>query len=397
MATTWSISNLFPLASSFSITHRKRWKLRLFLRLVLCLKLFSLIKSHSVSNGPNKSSCNHVLCYHGTCHDGKCHCERGWQGSACHMCEGRTLLNTSSGQITDGKDNYSTDLQCTWLIDSGKPNSTIRLKFTEFATECGWDHLYIFDGDSIYSPLIGAFSGVLVKDGFNRHEPPEILATSGKAYLYFYSDAAFNMSGFIIDYNTNACPQNCSSHGLCIDGVCTCSGGWTGSACDRPVCPNKCSSNGHCDIEGKRCICDPGYIGDDCSQSESMENWMTVHSIGTIKGRALHQSVILNNSMWVIGGESFEKAPKEDEFAVRFDLKLKKWEPIETSGPTRPEPQSGHSLVVYNDSLYVFGGKLLKNGLVVNDLWRYNGIAWELVKSNESIYSRLCDYCAPLK
>lgn len=315
------------------------------------------------------------------------------------MCEGRTLLNSSSGQITDGKDNYSTDLQCTWLIDSGKPNATIWLKFTEFATECGWDHLYIFDGDSIYSPLIGAFSGVLVNDALSSHyEPPEILATSGMAYLYFYSDAAFNMSGFIIDYTTNSCPQNCSSHGLCIDGICTCSGGWTGPACDKLICPNDCSPNGRCDMEEKRCICEPGFIGADCSQSESMENWIAVNTIGKVKGRALHQSVVVNGSMWIIGGESFDKSAQDIEFFLRYDLKLKKWEPIFAEYlKARPESRSGHSLVVYNSFLYLFGGKLLKNGLIVNDLWRYNGQFWELVRNNESIYSRLSDYWPPLR
>ena len=38
---------------------------------------------------------------------------------------------------------------------SHSPNSTIHLDFEEFATECNWDHLYIYDGKSIKSPLIG--------------------------------------------------------------------------------------------------------------------------------------------------------------------------------------------------------------------------------------------------
>lgn len=35
-----------------------------------------------------------------------------------------------------------------------RPNSTIHLDFEEFATECNWDHLYIYDGKSVQSPLI---------------------------------------------------------------------------------------------------------------------------------------------------------------------------------------------------------------------------------------------------
>ena len=40
-------------------------------------------------------------------------------------------------------------------------NSVLRLQFNEFVTECGWDHLYVYDGDSVFSPLIGAFNGII--------------------------------------------------------------------------------------------------------------------------------------------------------------------------------------------------------------------------------------------
>lgn len=351
------------------------------------LSLIILVSSHSLSPGPRKSSCDHVLCYHGTCQDGRCQCDRGWQGSACHMCTGRTILKETSGEITDGNDNYATDLQCTWLIDPGKPNTTIRLKFNEFATECSWDHLYIFDGDSIFSPLIGAFSGLLIKEGYYTQELPEIIATSGRAYLYFYSDTAYNMSGFKISYSDNSCPNNCSANGACIDGVCTCNGGLDGPACDKPICPNKCSFHGRCESSERRCICEPDYIGDDCSQSASQPYWSTVLSTGNVKGRSLHKAVVLNDSMWVIGGEFFDKTAELSEFFVRFDLNLKKWDPIGyiEKGPT---PRFGHSVAVYNGALYMFGG-MIKNTNVVNELWRYDGRSWTVLRNDDSQYMRI--------
>lgn len=42
------------------------------------------------------------------------------------------------------------------LTDSRKP-PTIRLHLEEFATECGWDHLYVYDGDSVESALLAVF------------------------------------------------------------------------------------------------------------------------------------------------------------------------------------------------------------------------------------------------
>ena len=45
-------------------------------------------------------------------------------------------------------------------IDAKKPS--IRLHLEEFATECGWDHLYVYDGDSVESPLLAVFRLVCV-------------------------------------------------------------------------------------------------------------------------------------------------------------------------------------------------------------------------------------------
>ena len=39
------------------------------------------------------------------------------------------------------------------------PNVSITLKFIEFGTECSYDYLFIHDGDSYLSPLIGSISG----------------------------------------------------------------------------------------------------------------------------------------------------------------------------------------------------------------------------------------------
>lgn len=43
-------------------------------------------------------------------------------------------------------------------------------------------------------------SGLIHKDYTTTNELQEIRTTSGKAFLYFYSDAAYNMSGFNITY-----------------------------------------------------------------------------------------------------------------------------------------------------------------------------------------------------
>ncbi|XP_027765807.1 attractin-like [Empidonax traillii] len=67
-------------------------------------------------------------------------------------------LTEPSGYVTDGPGNYKYKTKCTWLIE-GRPNTILRLRFNHFATECSWDHLYVYDGDSIYAPLLAAFRG----------------------------------------------------------------------------------------------------------------------------------------------------------------------------------------------------------------------------------------------
>lgn len=114
-------------------------------------------------------------------------------------------LTDLHGYITDGAGNYSVGVKCSWLIDArirapnqqqqqhNRPHSNaadaavlskagsgaaepttivstavasvesevkqpiIRLHLEEFATECGWDHLYVYDGDSVNSPLLAIF------------------------------------------------------------------------------------------------------------------------------------------------------------------------------------------------------------------------------------------------
>lgn len=80
-------------------------------------------------------------------------------------------LTEPRGFIHDGLGNYSIGVKCSWLIDARGPyqpasNATkssrkkpklIRLHLEEFATECSWDHLYIYDGDSVQSPLLAVF------------------------------------------------------------------------------------------------------------------------------------------------------------------------------------------------------------------------------------------------
>ena len=72
------------------------------------------------------------------------------------MIDFRKNDSLSDGYITDGPLNYSASSRCTWIIESATRDALV-LKLEDFFTECCWDHLYVYDGDSVNDNLIAAF------------------------------------------------------------------------------------------------------------------------------------------------------------------------------------------------------------------------------------------------
>lgn len=48
----------------------------------------------------------------------------------------------------------------------------------------------------------------MYKKNFSIRRVPEVVAHSGSALLHFFSDDAYNMSGFNISYKLNGCPSD---------------------------------------------------------------------------------------------------------------------------------------------------------------------------------------------
>uniref|UniRef100_A0A8C3S0Y5 Attractin n=1 Tax=Chelydra serpentina TaxID=8475 RepID=A0A8C3S0Y5_CHESE len=307
---------------------------------------------------------------------GQCECQAGWVGDQCQHCGGRFRLTGSSGYVTDGPGNYKYKTKCTWLIE-GKPNTILRLRFNHFATECSWDHLYVYDGDSVYAPLVAAFSGLIVPERDGNETIPEVVATSGYVLLHFFSDAAYNLTGFNITYNFDMCPNNCSGRGECnlSSGSntvkCECSEHWKGEACDIPYCTDDCGypARGQCNMNGtKGCSCYSDWQGPGCAVPvPANQSFWTREEYSSPKlPRASHKAVVNANVMWVVGGYMFNHS--DSRMVLAYDLVSEEWLPL-NSTVNSIEIRYGHSLALHENKIYMYGGKIDTTGNVTNQLW----------------------------
>ncbi|RXN11143.1 attractin isoform X1 [Labeo rohita] len=291
-------------------------------------------------------------CLNGQCNtaSGVCVCEPGWVGEQCQHCGGRFRLN-----------------------------SILRLRFEHFATECSWDHLYVYDGDSIYSPLLAAFSGLIVPESYSNETVPEVVAQSGFTLLHFFSDAAYNLTGFNISYRLNTCPSNCSDRGECRVGnssdsvQCVCEDGWKGEACDVPYCFSDCGFplRGQCDTAAKRCQCKPGWQGLDCSITvpANVSFWTREEYSGHGLARASHKAVVHEDVMWVIGGHVFNYT--HYQMVTAFNISSQSWMTLNRS-VNSVTGRYGHSLSLHEDKIYMYGGKIDSTGNVTSELWVFH-------------------------
>ncbi|KAL3268005.1 hypothetical protein HHI36_007138 [Cryptolaemus montrouzieri] len=366
LRTTNDTINMLEVFQMFSFILKSKNRRNLYVSLTCCAIV--ILDIGSVVYG----KCQDNNCGgNGVCKNNSCVCYDGWQGPQCQYCAGKVRLGGPTGTIHDGLGNYSISTKCSWLIDA--PNSSIILHLEEFEIECGWDYVYIFDGDSVESPLLAVFSGLMYKNGYNIRRIPEVVANSGAALIHFYSDDASSMSGFNISYRLNACPSkvsgvDCSGNGVCSGRKCTCNSFWTGKACHFQQCPNSCGEakgRGRCDGHG--CKCNPGYKGNDCSQLAVNGYWETV-SVSSFNppGSASHGAVVWKDSMYLVAGESYGRG----SMLYVYDFNGNMWKKPDTNSQS-PSPRYGQSTVVYGDKIYMYGGVLGNLGST-SELWSYD-------------------------
>ncbi|CAH1785464.1 unnamed protein product [Owenia fusiformis] len=290
----------------------------------------------------------------------------------CIACNGKTdgfrqVLNSTTGIISDGKGDYPISAHCEWLIQAGSPDKFITLKFENLSVECSYDYIFIYDGESYNSKLLGSFSG--------SNTPPLITATSGNMLIYFYSDRNYALEGFNATYTVTDCLLDCSGKGTCnsLTHTCHCHPGMTGDGCQLQECPDFCSQPlGEC-IGGK-CVCIDGFTGSNCALSMNStignSSWYQVAPAGSgFTARTGHAGAFISssNSFWLFGGNTLNEILND---LIRYDFPSNKWIEVTKSG-TWPEARNNHAAAATQSGLFIFGG-IAANGTHLSDLWFYD-------------------------
>ncbi len=108
-------------------------------------------------------------------------------------CAGTIYDNGGTGNYTDNTNSTVT------IAPTGA--SQVRLHFTQFNMEASYDYLYVYDGPTIASPVIGSYTGTTI--------PADILSSGSSITIRQYTDPGVVASGFTIQWtciNPNSPP-----------------------------------------------------------------------------------------------------------------------------------------------------------------------------------------------
>ncbi len=119
-----------------------------------------------------------------------------------HPTPAANVITAASGNFYDSGgsgSNYTDDERTiTTIAPPGATNVTVT--FNSFNLENTWDYLYIYDGDDIYDPLIGYYTGT--------NNPGTVTSSGGTLTFEFRSDCASVAAGWQAVYSSNAAPNN---------------------------------------------------------------------------------------------------------------------------------------------------------------------------------------------
>lgn len=117
---------------------------------------------------------------------------------------------------------------------------------------------------------------------------------------------------------------------------------------------------------------------------------LTADDLTPFTPRASHQAVLdVNEKVWIYGGYQLNNQGSKD--LLKYDPRQSKFEevkPVKEGGGRRrnkPTTRYDHSMVYYNEALYVFGG-VVNQSFITNELWSFNisTLEWKLESGHDS-------------
>ena len=112
--------------------------------------------------------------------------------STIYLMQNGTFTMCSGAFYDDGgpTNNYSNSKTYTMTLVPSTPGAQMIATFNSFATEANYDILYVYNGPSTSSPLLGSFSGNTIPGPFTS------TASNGSLTFKFVSDVSVNYSGW---------------------------------------------------------------------------------------------------------------------------------------------------------------------------------------------------------
>ena len=130
---------------------------------------------------------------------------RGWASDGALDNIEVTVVPTCGSSFTDtggALGNYSSSEDYTTTIAPTTSGDLVTVTFSAFATESGYDYLYVYDGEDTSAALLGTYSGSSIPGPFTSTH------SSGKLTFRFTSDSSVNDSGWEAAV-TCAAPPSC--------------------------------------------------------------------------------------------------------------------------------------------------------------------------------------------
>uniref|UniRef100_A0A158P813 Attractin-like protein 1 n=1 Tax=Angiostrongylus cantonensis TaxID=6313 RepID=A0A158P813_ANGCA len=106
-----------------------------------------------------------------------------------------------------------------------------------------------------------------------------------------------------------------------------------------------------------------------CQVQNKRSVWDRIPADKAPAGRASHASVIIDDTIWSVGGEHFNGVLFEDP--VVFNLTSRLWTPIMVEGKYKPASRFDHTLVRYKMKLFMFGG-VVGRKKITSELWSFD-------------------------